>query len=115
MITNDARERGEIVSDAIERCRQVLEDGWEDENYRYIESGITKILHNLQEKVGIPSGHDIDRTISAIKEKYGPGQMHMESAIGCLMHVEREWLGKLGAIEKTSAPKKKWEDMFGAR
>ena len=110
---DDLQERIEITEDAVLRCRQVLEDGWEDENYRYIESSISKILYSLQEKVGIPSGLEIEKVMRAIKEKYGPGQMHLESAIGYLMHMEREWVEKLRSGQTAGGPAKKWEEMFG--
>lgn len=111
----EQQEREEMVRDAIVRCRQIIEDGWEDENHRYIESGVAKILYSLQEKTGIPSGQDIEKTMRAIKEKYGPGQMHLESAIGYLMHMEKEWLGKLGSPQGTPEHKKNWDDVFGVQ
>lgn len=110
---DDSQERIEIVEGAVARCRQVLEDGWEDENYRYIESTITRILYGLEEKVGVPAAQEIDKVMRGIKEKYGPGQMHLESAIGYLMHVEKEWLAKIRSGQTSSGPSRKWEDVFG--
>ncbi|MDD4012593.1 MAG: hypothetical protein PHW14_00165 [Candidatus Omnitrophica bacterium] len=105
-------ENADIVRDAITRCRQVMEDGWDEENYRYIETNIRKILYGLQEKVKVPSGNDIDKTLSVIKERFGPGQVALESCIGYLYHMEKEWVS--GRREPFMKPdnSKKWEDLF---
>ena len=60
---DDLQERMEIMEEGLLRCRQVLEDGWEDENYRYIESSITRILYDLQEKIGLPAAGEMEKVM----------------------------------------------------
>jgi CHASE3 domain sensor protein len=110
---DDLQERMEIMEEGLLKCRQALEDGWEDENYRYIESSITRILYDLQEKIGLPEAGEIEKVMRGIKEKYGPGQMHLESAIGYLMHMEKEWRTKLRSGGASTGAARKWEDVFG--
>lgn len=114
MITYNEQERTDMVKEAINLCRQVIEDGWEDEQFKYVETNIKKILFSLEQKLGWPDTSEIEKRLRGLKDKFGPGQMHLETAIGYMVNAEREWLAHLGLGPRPAAPKKKWDDLFEA-
>jgi hypothetical protein len=114
MITYDERERTDMVKETITLCRQIIEDGWEDENFKYVETNVKKILFDLGEKLGWPDPSEIEKRLRGLKDKFGPGQIHLETAIGYMVSAQREWLEKLGSSGQRTAPAKKWDDIFEA-
>lgn len=112
MMTYNERERTEMVKETITLCRQVIEDGWEDENFRYVETNVKKILFDLGEKLGWPDTSEIEKRLRGLKDKFGPGQAHLETAIGYMVNAQREWLEKLGDPGQRAVPAKKWDDIF---
>lgn len=85
----------ELVENAVKRCLDAVEDGWDEDDFRYVETEIRKTASSLREKMGWPDETDTEEMIISLRSRYGASQRALDNAKEYVVSVGRGWIRRL--------------------